>query len=511
MSYKPQRTFLGEEGDYSVDDRGPEALKKDIDNVMDMFDPTAKHPDGTQGGISKENLNWEFSEEGMSAEIGSADIDGLDADNNVYSQLVAIVNVLLTHSNLKSNDTLAYIGGYLNSQPNDAQSIVDLLYTYVMDRYTKAAADSLVAEKTNPLIKTLTYDSDTGKLTATTAYGTVTEVFDLNIEKIPAAIGIVEEGDAIYIRITNTDGSYTQSDVTKLLTHWSFNDTDTIAAVTGETATGRTAKFNVVDASIKKSHLAAEVMQALQEYEASANTAATSAAASATSAENSSKITVEYYIKTKLLEMDAEDDAELSKSYAVGGVGSSFIKSVHPNEDTDNAKYYSEQANANYQKVQKAADNAISSISTVESNIETRIQTSFESYQELTDNSIKDIEYRMTIVEGWSKSAEESATAASEKADETVEYALKAANSASSATASATAAATSEKNAAASAQAATDAAENANLSAEAAAATESRLEDAVTAVEGFKKQLGGLWFTLNEDGSVDVNDSEVSA
>ena len=37
MSYKPQRTFMGSEGEYSVDDRGPEALKQDLDNLMNML------------------------------------------------------------------------------------------------------------------------------------------------------------------------------------------------------------------------------------------------------------------------------------------------------------------------------------------------------------------------------------------------------------------------------------------------------------------------------------------
>ena len=34
---KPQRKFIGREGDYSVDNKGPEAIKTDIDSLMRIW------------------------------------------------------------------------------------------------------------------------------------------------------------------------------------------------------------------------------------------------------------------------------------------------------------------------------------------------------------------------------------------------------------------------------------------------------------------------------------------
>lgn len=98
--FKPIRTFSANEGDYSVDNAGPDAIERDLDELAAMFDPTAVHFDGSPGGISPENFDFQLDGPDMSSKIGSAPIEGLQAENNVYSQLAAIVNILLTHSNL---------------------------------------------------------------------------------------------------------------------------------------------------------------------------------------------------------------------------------------------------------------------------------------------------------------------------------------------------------------------------------------------------------------------------
>lgn len=250
MSYKPQRKFLGSEGDYSVDDRGPEALKTDIDNIMNMFDPTATHPDGTQGGIDYGNLSFDLSDEGMAE----------------------------------------HIGGKLDGSALTVQQIIDLLNQMIKNRYTKEESDTLLTSKTNPLIKTLTYHSDTGVMTATTEAGNTVQVFDLNIEKIPADIGIVEEDNKVYIRITNTDGTYTQSDVSELLTQYSFASTKTIqcqiAYMSGNNV-DKTVSFILENGAVEMRHLAADVTSTITEAKESATISATSAATSASNAKDS--------------------------------------------------------------------------------------------------------------------------------------------------------------------------------------------------------------------------------
>lgn len=62
--FKPSPVFTGEEGDYSRDFRGPDAIKQDILEIMRMFDPSSAHDSDsergydalTQGGIGLTNM-----------------------------------------------------------------------------------------------------------------------------------------------------------------------------------------------------------------------------------------------------------------------------------------------------------------------------------------------------------------------------------------------------------------------------------------------------------------------
>ena len=335
MSYKPQRTFMGSEGEYSVDDRGPEALKQDLDNLMNMFDPTAVHPDGSTGGINRENLAFD---------LNGADMAGT-------------------------------IGGKLDGVAMTVQQIADTLLNMVKDRYTKLESDAKLKEKTDPLLKSMSYDPATGVLKVTTKSGVETQVFDLNIEKIPASISILREGNAVFIRIVNDDGTYTQSDVTDLLSQYSFIESVTLKPTISKNGANTSVKYEIKDASIKLAHLSSEVLstitnavEAAQLSASNANSSAVNAANSKAAAELSesnaaaSKLAAsgyaskaeessdraathennakEYAVNASNAAASAEGNAKLSKSYAVGGTG------TREGENTDNAKYYYEQAKA---------------------------------------------------------------------------------------------------------------------------------------------------------------------
>lgn len=58
MSYRPQRTFNGTQGNPSTDTMGPEQLSHDIDELCKMFNPTSIHSDGSAGGVTADNLNF---------------------------------------------------------------------------------------------------------------------------------------------------------------------------------------------------------------------------------------------------------------------------------------------------------------------------------------------------------------------------------------------------------------------------------------------------------------------
>lgn len=335
MSYKPQRTFMGSEGEYSVDDRGPEALKQDLDNLMSMFDPTAVHPDGSTGGINRENLAFD---------LNGADMAGT-------------------------------IGGKLDGVAMTVQQIADTLLNMVKDRYTKLESDAKLKEKTDPLLKSMSYDPATGVLKVTTESGVETQVFDLNIEKIPASISILREGNAVFIRIVNDDGTYTQSDVTDLLSQYSFIESVTLKPTISKNGANTSVKYEIKDASIKLAHLSSEVtstitnaVEAAQLSASNANSSAVNAANSkaaaevsesnavasknaasgyASKAEESSDMAAThennakgYAVNASKAASSAEENAKLSKSYAVGGTG------IREGENTDNAKHYYEQAKA---------------------------------------------------------------------------------------------------------------------------------------------------------------------
>lgn len=335
MSYKPQRTFMGSEGEYSVDDRGPEALKQDLDNLMNMFDPTAVHPDGSTGGIDRENLAFD----------------------------------------LNGSDMAGTIGGKLDGVAMTVQQIADTLLNMVKDRYTKLESDAILKEKTDPLLKSLSYDPATGVLKVTTESGVESQVFDLNIEKIPASISILREGNAVFIRIVNDDGTYTQSDVTDLLAQYSFIESVTLKPTVSKNGANTSVTYEIKDASIKLAHLSSEVtstitnaVEAAQLSASNANSSAVSAADSKAAAELSeskaaaSKLAAsgyaskaeessdraathennakEYAVNTGKAAASAEENAKLSKSYAVGGTG------TREGENTDNARHYCEQAKA---------------------------------------------------------------------------------------------------------------------------------------------------------------------
>lgn len=272
MSYKPQRIFLGSEGEYSIDDKGPEALKQDLDNIMGMFDPTSIHPDGSQGGIDFDNLAFNFADSGMAEKLG-ATLDG---------------NVLTI------------------------QQIINTLYQMSKDRYTKTESDNILINKTNPLIRSLLYNTATGVLDAVTEGGDTIRVFDLNIEKIPAAIGIVEEDGKIYIRVTNDDGTYTQSDVSELLTQFSFESTETVGTTTlyyPDNPTHKFVSFYVKDASLEMKHFAPGVLSSVIDAKESSAISAAAALQSEKNAKNSADQASESENEARRSELSAANSA----------------------------------------------------------------------------------------------------------------------------------------------------------------------------------------------------------
>ena len=241
---------------------------------------------------------------------------------------------------------------------------LDSIVTDISSRYTKAETDTKISTETNDLIETIQFTKADGKFKITTKGGTVTTI-DTDLEKIPASFELIESDGKTYLRITNQDGTYTQTDVTSLLNVYTFSDSDTID-FTESTKYAVTAIIK--PNSITLDHLSLAAVSTLEGYVSAAAGSATAAAGSATAAETSAnnadtfaKSSKNYSEAAKASKeaatqsattageranvasqkaTAAENSQILAQSYAKGGTG------TRTGEDTDNAKYYMEQAKA---------------------------------------------------------------------------------------------------------------------------------------------------------------------
>lgn len=193
------------------------------------------------------------------------------------------------------------------------------------------------------------FNSDTGVFTFTRNSGEV-KTIDTALEKIPATLSLVDEDDKTYLVITNLDGSKTRTDVTKLFNIYNFADSSAIKA----NVDGYNVNFTIKANSITAEMLSPEILpdlqslfdktkQYMQAAEVSANTAkqnAETSTAAKNSAETAANSAQETLSAIQNISQEVSDDAKLAKSYAVGGTG------TREGENTDNAKYYYEQAKA---------------------------------------------------------------------------------------------------------------------------------------------------------------------
>ena len=164
--------------------------------------------------------------------------------------------------------------------------------------------------KANELVKEILWDESNGTLTVVKMNGSKA-VIDTKLEKL--AVNFKYNPQTQQLVITLDDGTVQNVDLSALITQYEFLDSDTIAF---EIVNGKV-KSNVKNGSITENHLAPEYLAEIRTQVGKAEMSAKSADASEKSAVSSSA---------------------LAKSYAVGGTG------TRDGEDTDNAKYYAEQA-----------------------------------------------------------------------------------------------------------------------------------------------------------------------
>lgn len=168
--------------------------------------------------------------------------------------------------------------------------------------------DALKVDKSaiNGNIADWTMDETTGIITIT-KYNGEKIIFDLNIEKIPVGFSMSDDG---IITMTTEDGTQFTADIGSMIPVLTFEDSATIAVSVNGTGKNKTYSFSIKTGSVTDDMLQPNYLADIRVESANASAYAQSANAKSV----------------------------LAESYAVGGTG------TREGEDTDNAKYYMEQA-----------------------------------------------------------------------------------------------------------------------------------------------------------------------
>lgn len=283
---------------------------------------------------------------------------------------------------------------------NAGDSAIDKLDDRIITLDTVKADMQVV----NDMVADVSLNSNTGVITVTYKNGSHVD-YDTNLEKI--AVNFSYDYVNQRLVLTLSDGSKQYVDMSALITQYEFEDSATIAFSINN-KTGAISAFikngSITDAMLETGYLAKITEQAAK---------ATNMANSATTSSNS-----------------AYDNAKLSQSYAIGGSG------VRDGEDTDNSKYYSEQAS-------KSASASANSASTAS----TKASEAASSASSASASATKSATSESNASKSASSAAESMSTAGT-KASEAASSATSAGNSASTATSKAAAASTSASNSA---------------------------------------------------------------
>lgn len=185
---------------------------------------------------------------------------------------------------------------------NKMDSAIDALDNRIISQ------DALKVDKSaiNGNIADWTMDETTGVITIT-KYNGEKVIFDLNIEKIPVGFSMSDDG---IITMTTEDGTQFTADIGSMIPVLTFEDSATIAVSVTGTGKNKTYSFSIKTGSVTDDMLQHNYLADIRVESANASAYAQSANAKSV----------------------------LAESYAIGGTG------TREGEDTDNAKYYMEQA-----------------------------------------------------------------------------------------------------------------------------------------------------------------------
>ena len=230
---------------------------------------------------------------------------------------------------------------------NKYNELIDLLIASGLDtvaddflnRYTKTETDSLVETETAMLVADIGIDLNTGVITVTKKDGSKTTI-DTALEKVPSTFEFVEdtENDRFYIKVTNVDGTSSQTEVTNLMNQYTFSEGDIVSFVISKSGTTTTVTANIKNGSIGLAQLSTEVKQYYEEIKSSVSADRAAVEADKAVVLDASQTVTSNTTLVLSYKEAAEENALLSKSYAIGNTG------ARADEDTDNSMYYSNEA-----------------------------------------------------------------------------------------------------------------------------------------------------------------------
>ena len=347
--------------------------------------------------------------------------------------------------------------------------------------------------------ETPTWDEKTGILRFKFYDGTEFMV-DFNVEKIPVSFSMNEKG---VITMTTEDGTKWTADIGSLTPNYVYDDNERIAVTTSKSEDGSThVSFDLKKGSITNDYLANDYLASIIAETVKAQTASSDAKKSADSASESAS--------------NAEYDAKLAQSYAIGG------SEIRDGEDLDNAKYYANEsknqaknatdyaisASANATAAKKSADSASESASNASASAKTATDaatsanTSETNAKKSADNASNSAT-SATLSETNAKKSADSASASETSASNSATSASTSENnarvSANSASTSASSASTSETNAKKSADSAVTSANNASTSANNASTSETNAKKYYEQTKSISESFAG---TLRPKGTV---------
>ena len=335
--------------------------------------------------------------------------------------------------------------------------------------------DTIKADKieVNGMVSDVSLNESNGVITITYKDGS-TKTYDTNLEKI--AVNFSYDKDTQKMILTLPDGTKQYVDLSALITQYEFSNSSTIAFSVD--SSGK------VSASIKNGSITEAMLET--GYLANIKVEVAKAEAAVTQAQSS--------------EASSDYNAKLSRSYAIGGSG------IRDGEDTDNAMYYSQQAQASAESATSSKESASASANTATSKA-SEASTSATNAAKSESNAhtyAANASSYASSASTHASNASKSATSASSSASTASTKASEASNSASSASTYASNASTS----AASAKNSADKAEEAL----------SKMQDAqVTGVKGAKEttyRKGEVNLTAENVGAVaiggDTKDNIVS-